>query len=173
MKKTKKLAVCAVLAAFGVAILYVGSFMEILDLSVSLAASLIVLFCVEELGNKSALSVYAVISTLSFILLPQKWIAAYFVFFFGIMPITKNIYEKAGKVIGWGLKLLTFNLEAFGFYFVAKNLEFFAESESSLPYLLAMLALANGVFVLADVLYTKFCLIYRARFRTRIKRFLK
>ena len=173
MKKTKKLTVCAVLAALGVAILYVGSFMEILDLSVSLAASLIVLFCVEELGNKSALSVYAVISTLSFILLPQKWIAAYFVFFFGIMPITKNIYEKVGKIIGWVLKIITFNLEAFGFYLVAKNLDFFAENERALPYLLAMLALANGVFVLADVLYTKICLIYRARFRTRIKKFLK
>lgn len=147
--------------------------MEILDLSVSVAASLIILFCVEELGNGPAFSVYAVISTLSFILLPQKWIAAYFVFFFGIMPITKRLYEKTGKIFGWALKLVTFNLEAVGFYFIAEWLDFFAENESALPYLLAMLIMFNAVFILADLLYTRLSFIYRAKFRSRIKKFLK
>ena len=173
MRKTKKLTVCAMLSALGVAILYLGNFMEILDLSVSCAASLIVVFCMEELGTKYSLATYAVISVLSFILLPQKWISVYFILFFGIMPITKHVYEKTGKLFAWILKIVTFNIEIFLFYFVAEKLDFFEQSESSLPYLLALLAMANVVFILADVLYDKLSVIYRLKYQSRIRKFLK
>lgn len=173
MRKTKKITVCAVLSAMGVAILYLGSFMDVFDLSVSCVASLIVLFCAEEFGTKYTLAVYAVISTLSFILIPQKWIAVYFIFFFGTMPITKRVYEKTGKIFSWVLKIITFNAEAAGFYFVAEKLGFFAENETALPYLITLLVLANAVFILADMLYGKVTWMYRAKYQQRIKKFLK
>ena len=161
------------LSALGVVILYLGNFMEVFDLSVSCAASLIIVFCIEELGIRYSLATYTVISALSLILLPQKWIAIYFVLFFGIMPITKRIYEKAGKLFSWILKIITFNVEIFVFYFIAERLGFFEQSESSLPYLTALLVMANAVFVLADVLYDKLSVIYRVKYRSRIRKFLK
>jgi hypothetical protein len=147
--------------------------MQIFDLSVSCAASLIVLFCVEELGARYSFAVYGVISVLSMLLLPQKWIAIYFILFFGLMPVTKKIYEKTGKIFSWVLKILTFDLELICFYFVARELDFFAENEKAVPYLAAMFVLTNAVFVLTDVLYGKLSFIYKIKYQHRVKKFLK
>ena len=161
------------LTALGVVALYLGSVFEVMDLSVSCLASLAVLFCSAELGNKYALAVYGGTSILSFILVPNKWIAVYFIMFFGIMPITKKLFEKTGKIFSWVLKIAAFNAEIFAFYFIAKKLDFFAENESGLPYLLAMLALANAAFILADRLYTLLLNVYFRKYRARIRKFLK
>lgn len=173
MKKTKKISLCAMLTALSVVVLYLGSVFEVMDLSVSCLASLTVLFCSVELGNRYALAVYAGTSALSFILVPNKWIAVYFIMFFGIMPITKKLFEKTGKVFSWVLKIAAFNVEIFAFYFIAKNLDFFAEGESGLPYLLAMLVIANAAFIMADMLYTLLFRLYCKKYRARIRKFLK
>lgn len=173
MKLTKKISICAMLASLGVVILYVGSLVELLDISVACIASFIILFCVAELGYASSFAVYAIISVLSFIILPNKWVAAYFAFFFGLMPITKKIYEKTGKIISWILKLLTFNAELVAFYFIFSALDFFEETEFISIMLIAALIMLNIVFVLVDILYGRFRAIYDVRFRHRIRKFLK
>ena len=173
MKKTKKITLCAVLSALSVAVMYIGSLLEVLDISVACIASLVMLFCLEELGKKYAFAVYAAVSLLSFMLLPQKWVAAYFAFFFGIMPVTKKVFEKTGKIFSWVLKVTVFNAEAFAFYFVAEKLDFFEENETALPYLLVLLALANLVFILVDILYDRVYKIYEIKFQARIRKYLK
>ena len=71
------------------------------------------------------------------------------------------------------LKIAAFNAEIFAFYFLARELDFFAENESGLVYLLAMLALANAAFIMADILYTLLFGIYCKKYRARIRKFLK
>lgn len=161
------------LTALGVVILYIGSVAEIMDLTVSLIASVGVLFVVTELGGKYAFAVYVGTSVLSFLLVPNKWISVYFTMFFGIMPITKRIFEKTGKVFSWVLKVAAFNAEIVAFYFIARELDFFAEAETGLPYLLVMLALANVTFVLADIAYTLLLREYERKYRARIRKLLK
>ncbi len=173
MKKTKKITLCAVLASLSVAVMYIGSFVEVLDITVAAAASIVVLFCAEELGKKYAFAVYATVSLLSFMLLPQKWIAAYFALFFGIMPITKQLFEKTGRIFSWVLKIFVFNAEAFAFYLVAEKLNFFEENEKNLPYLLVLLLFANIVFILVDILYDRVQIIYEIKFRARVRKYLK
>ncbi len=161
------------LASLGVVILYVGAFLEILDLSVACIASFIVMFCVVELGYAAALSVYGIISILSLMILPTKWVAIYFALFFGLMPITKTIYEKTGKLISWILKLVTFNAEMVLFYFIASALDFFEESEFLAFFLVVALVMLNIVFVLTDIAYTRLTRLYEYKYRNRIKKFLK
>lgn len=173
MKKTKKISVCAMLAAVSVVILYLGSVFEIMDLTISCAASLTVLFCTVELGNRYAAAVYAATSILSLIIVPNKWIVIYFIMFFGIMPITKKLFEKTGKIFSWVLKIAAFNAEIFAFYFIAQKLDFFAENESGLPYLIVLLVLANFVFIMSDILYTLLFVIYDKKYRARIRKILK
>ena len=173
MKSTKKITLCAVLSALSVAIMYFGSLTEVFDISAACIASITVFFCVEELGKKYAFAVYSVVSVLSFIILPLKWVAAYFTFFFGIMPVTKKTFEKTGKILSWVLKALVFNVEAFLFYFVAEKLDFFEENEKTLPYLLVLLIMANLVFVLADILYDRIYRMYQIKFQARIRKYLK
>lgn len=173
MKTTKKITICAMLASLGVVMLYVGAFLEILDLSVACIASFIVMFCVIELGYAAAFSVYAIISILSFMILPTKWVAIYFALFFGLMPITKTIYEKTGKIVAWVLKLVTFNAEMVLFYFIASALDFFEENEFLAFFLVLALVMLNMVFILTDIAYTRLTRLYEYKYRNRIKKFLK
>jgi hypothetical protein len=173
MRKTKKISVCAMLTALGVVILYIGSVLDVLDLTVAVLASLTVLFVNTEMGSKYALAVYAGTSVLSFMLVPNKWMALYFIMFFGLMPITKKLFEKTGKVFSWVLKILAFNAEIIAFYFIAQKFGFFAENESGLPFLLAMLVLANATFTMVDILYTRIVRLYEHKYRARIRKFLK
>ena len=161
------------LTALSVVILYLGSVMEVLDLTVAVLASIIVLFANTELGGKYALAVYAGTSVLSFLLVPNKWMAVYFIMLFGLMPITKKLFEKTGKIFSWVLKIALFNAEALAFYFIAREFGFFAENESGTPFLLAMLLLANAAFVLIDILYTLLLREYERKYRARIRKFLK
>ena len=157
----------------GVVVLYLGSFFEILDMSVACIASLIIMFCVAEMGYAASFAVYAVISVISFFILPSKWVAVYFMFFFGLMPITKSVYEKTGFILSWILKLATFNATLFGFYFVSSALDFFEENEFSRILLTVFFVLANFVFVLTDILYGRLYRIYEYKYRPRIRKFLK
>ena len=125
----------------------------------------LILFCLIELGYAAAFSVYAVISVISLLILPNKWVAFYFVFFFGPMPITKKIFEKTGRVI--------FNAELVAFYFIVSALGFFDENEISKLFAIAALILLNVVFLLSDILYGKLYRIYMVKYRHRIKKFLK
>ncbi len=161
------------LASLGVVVLYVGAFLEILDLSVACVASFIIIFCVIELGYASAFAVYAIISVLSLIILPTKWVAIYFVLFFGLMPITKSVYEKTGRILSWIFKIVTFNAELVLFYFIASALDFFEETEFLVILLIAALVMLNIVFVLTDIVYTRLARIYEHKFRHRIRKFLK
>ncbi|MGN1095713.1 MAG: hypothetical protein ACI4QR_04925 [Eubacteriales bacterium] len=173
MKLTKKISICAMLASLGIVILYIGSFFEILDMSVACIASVIIMFCVAELGYAASFAVYAVISVISLMILPAKWTAIYFIFFFGIMPITKKLLEKLGKIFSWVLKFLLFNAELTAFYFVASALDFFEQNEFSAWLFIVFFVMANIVFLIMDILYGRLYILYEIKYRPRIKKFLK
>ena len=174
MKKTKKLALSAIFAAVGVVILFLGSLLEVLDISAACIASLIVLFCLTEMGVAYAAGVYATVTVLSFIILPNKMAAFFFAFFFGPLPITKMLFEKlgtkTGAVLCWLFKLLLFNAELVAFWFLAKGLLEIPEK----TFIIVLYAvLSNAMFVLADILYGQLTRIYFRSIRKRIGKFLK
>ena len=177
MKKTKKIAVSALLAAFGVVILYLGALVDVLDLSVAILASFLILFCTAELGYSSALSVWLVTSLLSLLLLPNKAPALLYAALFGYMPVTKFLFERLGKWISWIPKLLLFNAAAAAVgYFGWELLGFTTENRFGLSagwMIAAYLLLANTVFVICDILYTRLVLIYLKRYRNKIRKYLK
>ena len=174
MKKSKKIAISAIMASLGVVFLYVGSLLEVLDLSSACVASICVLFCLTELGIPSAIGVYAVITTLGFLILPQKLPAFFFTFFFGIMPVTKMLFEKLGTRIGKVLclifKIVLFNGELFVFAFLAKKL---LEIPESTALKIVYIVLSNLIFILLDILYGLLVRIYYGKIRQRISKFLK
>jgi len=97
------------MAAVSVVIMYLGSFIEVLDMSVAVAASLIAAVIVIEYGAPSAWSVYGVSAILSLLLLPQKFPAVMYAFFFGYYPIIKEKLERIKlKLLSWGIKALIF-----------------------------------------------------------------
>ena len=52
-----RISICALLAALSYILLCIGTFIEVLDLSVVMVASLPILFCVVEMNKKYALKI--------------------------------------------------------------------------------------------------------------------
>jgi predicted membrane protein len=92
--RTRKLAVAAMLCALGVVLLYVGSVIEVLDLTMVGISSVLVFFAVLEMGNPFPFLIYFVTAILSMLLLPSKFAAVFYLLFGGIYPILKAKLER-------------------------------------------------------------------------------
>ena len=108
MKNTKKIAIASLCGSLGVIGLYLGVILNVLDMTAALLSSMLVLFCVLELGYGYAFAVYAIISVLSLLLLPNPSPAWMFIALFGYIPITKFLLEKYLKKLAWIPKILFF-----------------------------------------------------------------
>lgn len=168
---TKKLTVCAMLAAIGVVLLYLGAFIEVLDISMAVFASFVCIIAVIEYGGSAPWLIYGVVSLLSLILLPNKTPAAFFALFFGFYPILKEKFEKLNRVVAWVLKEIVFNISCL--LIVAVGIFALGMQDNALlkqPIILAvMVVLAELVFVLYDIALTRLISFYIIKLRHRLK----
>ena len=167
---TNKLTVCAMLAALGVVLLYAGSLIEVLDISMAVIASLLYVIAVIEYGGSAPWLIYGVTAILSALLLPNKTPALLYVVFFGFYPILKEKLEKKPRVICWVLKEITFNVclvvLALATYFL------FTVKDNALinPITVAIaLVLCEAVFILYDIALTRLISFYIVNIRKRLK----
>lgn len=167
MKKTKKLAVGAVLSALGVVILLLGNIISVLDLSMVVIASIAVIFAVIEMGNPYPYLIYAVTGILALILLPDKVIALEYILFGGIYPIFKAIFEKYHYIICWILKLSVFNTGLLLMILVSNYVMNIPDNVYVLN--IAVFALANVFFVIYDIAMTKIITLYLVVIRKKLK----
>lgn len=166
MKRSRQIAVSAILSALGVLLLYLGSVFEILDLTTAAAASFITAFAVIEIGGTSAWLIYAVTGVLALILLPNKFIAVFYVLFAGFYPIMKEKFERLHYVVSWILKLSLFNTSLLFVVLVSKTLLHLPEDE--LGFTIPVFALGNGAFLLYDIAMSKIITVYLVRLRSRL-----
>jgi hypothetical protein len=177
MKNTKKIAIASLCGSLGVIFLYLGVILSVLDMTAALLASMLVLFCVMELGYGYAFGVYTVISILSLLLLPNPSPAWMFVAVFGYIPITKFGLEKWLKKLAWIPKIMIFNLAFAAVVFLGGELlGFTTENQfgiSPAGIYIAFFVLGNFLYLMCDILYGKLVSLYMIRFRDRIKKYLK
>lgn len=165
-KKTSKTAACGLLSAFAVVLLYLGCLIEPLDLSLTVIASVCVIFTVIEMPGAYPWAVYAVTSALSLLLLPSKLPALYFALFGGIYPILKEYFERLHPVISWVLKLSSFGT-AFLLLVVFVNYVFGIPDTGIGFYPWLMLGSA-AVFVLYDIALSRLITMYLLKLRKRL-----
>lgn len=167
MNKTKKLALAAVLSALCFIVLLLGSVITVLDLSCAAVASLIIIFCVIELGSFYPYLVWLVVSTLGMILLPDKFGILVFATFSGIYPILKNYIERLPKVFSWILKLIIFNGILTLIIAVSRFLLGIPTEEISFSYVVYIIC--NVTFLLYDIAITRMISVYLLKLRKRFK----
>ena len=172
-KQTRLLAMCAMLAALGVVLLYLGSFIEVLDLSVALVASLAVIVLVIEKGGWYPWLVYSVTSVLALLLLPNKFPAVVYAFFMGFYPILKEKAEKIRvRVIGLVIKLILFNLSLGLMWLIGQWL--LGEMNLGMP-IVAVVGVLNAIFLFYDyalsVMITAYLRVWRKKLR--VERFFQ
>ena len=90
MGQSAKTAIGGILTGLSIIILMPTVF-GIFVYALPLIASALILFSVIELGRKWAFGIYAAVSILGLLLIPNKEAVVYYVAFFGYYPIVKNI----------------------------------------------------------------------------------
>jgi len=155
------------LCALGVVILYLGSVIEVLDLTTVAMASLFVFFAVLELGNSFPYLIYLVTAILSLLLLPSKFGPAVYLLFGGIYPIIKAYLERLPMLLSWVLKLVYFN--GVMTLLVAASLYLFHVEDPDVGFNLAFYGLGNVTFLLFDVATTRLVTFYLLRLKKRLK----
>ena len=167
-ERTRRIAICAMLSALGVVVLYVGSLVEVLDISMAALASLFVIFAVIEYG-KAAWAIYAVTGILSAVLLPHKLPAAMYIFFLGFYPIIKEKIEKLHKKVAqWGVKIVVFNLCLIILIFLT-NAVLALEFRKIFVFEAVFMLLANFTFVIYDIALTRLISLYLFRLRRKFR----
>ena len=185
--KTKMLTFSALLAAIGVAIIFVGSLIETLDLSMAALASFFCLFAVLEIRGIYPWLIFSVTGILSVVLMPYNLGGWFYLLFFGYYPILKNIIERLKKPLAWTIKLLICNAAMIAgvltiFYLLTPDTSgktfidafgyAFGVAEFGAPIVIGVYLLANVTFVVYDIALSKLIVVYYFKIRKKLK-FLK
>ncbi len=165
--RVKRLALSALMSTISVLFLYIGSIIEVLDLSLATLASFICVFVVIEIGGGCAYLVYATTGAISILFLPNKFIAVTYILFAGIYPIIKRYFERLPRIPQWILKILLFNIEYTAIHFSLKFI--FLLEETGLALDIISYALFNLFFILYDIALTRLISYYYRNLRKRLR----
>ena len=168
-KRTKRIAICAMLSALGVVVLGIGSMISVMDISMAVIASLFCIFAVIEFGGSAPWLVFLVTGVLA-LLLPQKAPAMMYLLFFGYYPIIKEKLEKLPKVTAWILKEAIFQVVLVAMLLLY-HFVFMASGTTPWTMYVLIAVIAEIVFPIYDFALTRLITlyIYHLRKRFRIK----
>ena len=171
-KKTLKITFCAVLAAFSVVFMYIGTVFPTGRMGFMAIASLFSVAAMAQYGYGAALGVFAVSGVLGFLLVPDKMPLVFYALFFGYYPIVKNMAECLKKpVLSWAVKLAVFNAALTAVYLLFKELLMFRffETLSGAALTAAVYVVFNIVFVVYDIGLSRLIRFYMIRIHNRLK----
>ena len=139
-------------------------------------AGIVLIAMVVENGAKAATVAYGAVALLSIFIVPDKEAACLFIFFFGYYPIAKFFLDRiTSKVLGYGCKLLLFNLAVVAAYLVVIYLFGLTEIlEAFGPFgeysALVLLAFGNVFFFVYDHMVGTLIDVYIQWFRPKFLR---
>jgi len=160
------------MAALCVVFLFLGSVITVLDLSFAAMSSIVIVLAVIELGGSYPWLIWAVVSILSLLLLPDKFGAVTFLVFAGYYPIIKKHIEGLHSlVIQWILKLIVFNAAIT--LIIAVSVFILKLPTDEIGFGIIVYGLCNITFIIFDIALTKLIALYLFRFRNKFKFFKK
>ncbi|MBQ5800708.1 MAG: hypothetical protein IIW20_02385 [Clostridia bacterium] len=172
MKKSKKIAISAILSALSVVVIYLGSVFEVLDLSAAAIASIAIIFAQIELKSPYPYLIYATTSTLALLLIPSKFSALLYVLMGGLYPLVKQPVERLRKTPKILMKtacfLLIMTISAFLLVFVF----LLPVGELLSLYYVGVFLVCAVTFFLYDYALNVMIAFYFHRLRKKIKKFL-
>lgn len=171
--KTARIALCGVLAALAVALMFLGGTVAFAAIACPVMASLVLIPVYTECGWKWGLVWYAAVAALALLLAPDKESAILFVAF-GYYPMLRKLIGRLhGRAVKWVVKLVYVNavicaaygLMIFVFRMEAVSAEFAAYGGWMLA---ALAALANLTFVVYDLLIVRLEIFYCVKLRPKL-----
>lgn len=174
MRATKRLTLSAMAVALGAVLLAAGAVWEVVDLTAAAVASLIMAFVYIELGSPYTYFVWLGTSLASFIIFPSSIVWAEYLAVFGIYPLLKALIERAPRILWWVCKLVYINAVIAALMLLVEQLfgvPFF--DGGSLLVNAALWVLIVVAFVAYDMFLTVMVRLYMAKYRKRIRKYLK
>lgn len=181
MKHTKKLTVSAMAVALGVAVLLIGSYLELMELTVAVFASLMVVFIYIEIGSPYTFLVWLATAALTAVFNFASTVWLSYLLLFGLYPIAKGYIERLPRPLWLPLRLVFVNVMLVGCICLANfiiGVPFFGEMESvfGLPteaVFAGLIILMNAAFLLYDVMIGVMVRFYMERIRPKLRSILK
>ena len=167
----KHLTIGAMLSALGVVILGLGAIIEVLDISVAVIASLLVVYAVIEMGGPYPWLIWIVTSIVSLLLLPLKTPVLFYALLTGYYPIIKQkIERKMARLPAWVLKM---GVLVFSLLVIWAVMWLFApallETTGGWVMVAATVALGIACFILYDILLSRLIAVYFVKWQKRFR----
>lgn len=165
MEQTKRLTICAMMAAVSVVLMLLGAVLQLGTYAAPLLTGMLLIPIGNRYGRRYQVMLWLVIAVLCFMLIPAAEQNMMFAGLFGWYPIVHPTLQKLPKLLRQLVKLLLFNgtviaMEALLLWVIAP--------EAMEPgMMLVLLALGNVTFLLYDYLIPKTELIIQRILRMK------
>ena len=172
MRKTEsqKIALCGVLGALSVVLLLVGAALQIGTYAAPMLAAFLLIPVLDEYGPKYALLLYATVSILSVLLVPELELAFFYVFVIGYYPVLRQALARIkSTLLRWIVKFAVFNGATVLVYVLLFALLGPAILDELLADGVAMLAVGNLSFWLCDRAVGALTRYYRLILKKKMK----
>lgn len=177
-KESGRIALCGVMGAMAIVVMLMGSIIPIATFCAPMISSVLMMTVAIECGIKPALMLYAAVSLLVLILLPDREMAMVFFFLLGYYPMLKVYLERIKSAVFRLLaKLAIFNGAVFALYstllyiFPIQALveEFACIGKGFVAVLLLM---GNIAFLIYDRALVAMAQLYQIKLRPKLARYL-
>lgn len=180
MSQSGKTALGGMITALSVVIL-MPTALEVFVYALPAFAGMLIMFSIIELDKKWAFGIYAAVSIVSLLLVPNKEAAILYAAFFGYYPILKAIFEsKLPKWAEYICKFVVFNVSMLVSYWLLMKVtgmpfEQIMGIEGETGFLAkyalpVMLALGNIAFIVFDIATTRIITVYLAVWQKKFRK---
>ena len=164
MKKSRVVSFCGIISALSVVFLMLGSLVEVLDMTMAVVASILLLIVFEEMRYK-CFFVYFVTAIVGAIICFDKLVVIEYVIF-SLYPIVKLSLEKTSKIVSILVRIL-YSMITSSVVVLLTSSVFLNETNPTFDAIYFVgLAL---IFLLLDVAVKRFIIFYRRRLRKRLR----
>lgn len=176
MKKAMSVAVCGIIAALSVLMLFLGGLSFILAYAMPMLVGVLMIMLRRTFSVCAAWLTYAAVCALSLMLVNDKECMLMYILFFGYYPIIYDSFNKfTFKPFKYILKFLLFNIATAAVQLLLVfvfGIPFLEEGEAQW-FIVLFAVLMNIIFVFYDRIIGKLYFIYEIKLEKRIKRYFK
>ena len=175
MRKTKKLTLGAMIVALGTAIMVIGAYIGIMELSMGAFASVLMAFVFIEIGSPYTYGVWLCTSLATFLMCQARpEIALEYFFVFGLYPILKAYIERLPRPFWIFAKLVYANIVIWAVILLFWLITGHSIFEFDKFWIKAVIyAVLNAAFIMYDIFITVLVRFYLEKLRNRFKTLLK
>lgn len=176
MKNSIKTAMCGVITAMSVALMFLGGVMFVFVYIMPMLTSVFMIMLKKTFSTSGAVITYISTSILSLMLVPEKECALMYVLFFGYYPIIYHSLESIKSVpLKWFSKLIVFNVSLLSVQLLliyAFHIPFLSEGEGT-AVIIVFAGLMNILFIIYDYTIKMLWILYERKLESRIKKYFK